>query len=48
MRHELQLLAVILIITCADIYYSGKDKSGIVPLSIALFGLHALAGWFPM
>lgn len=48
MRHELQLLAVILIITCAEIYYSGRDKSTIVPLSIALFGLHTLAGWFPM
>ncbi len=48
MRHELQLLAVILVITCAEIYYSGKDKSGVVPLSIALFGLHALAGWFPI
>ncbi|MCK6692579.1 MAG: NADH-quinone oxidoreductase subunit N [Thermoanaerobaculia bacterium] len=48
MRHELQLLAVILIVICAEIYFSGKDKSSIVPLSIALFGMHTLAGWFPM
>lgn len=48
MRHELQLLAVILIVTCAEIYYTGRDKSAIVQISIALFGLHVLAGWLPM
>lgn len=45
MRHELQLLAVILIVTCAEIYLSGRDKSRIIPLSLALFGIHMAAGW---
>lgn len=45
MRHELQLLAVILIVTCAEIYLSGKDKRGIISLSLGLFGLHVAAGW---
>ncbi|MBK8920207.1 MAG: NADH-quinone oxidoreductase subunit N [Saprospirales bacterium] len=48
MRHELQLLAVILFVICAEIYYSGRDKSGIVPLSIGLFSLHMAAGWLPV
>ena len=48
MRHELQLLAVILIIICSEIYFSGRDKSPIIPLSIGLFTLHLLAGWLPM
>ncbi len=47
MRHEFQLLAVILIVICAEIYYTGKDKSAIIPLSIGLFGIHMLAGWMP-
>ena len=45
MRHELQLLAVILIVTCTEIYLMGKDKARVVPFSIALFTLHMVAGW---
>ncbi|MBK6902360.1 MAG: NADH-quinone oxidoreductase subunit N [Saprospirales bacterium] len=45
MRHELQLLAVILIVTCTEIYLTGKDKARVVPFAIALFTLHMVAGW---
>lgn len=45
MRHEFQLLAVILIVTCTEIFLTGKDKARVIPISIALFTLHMLAGW---
>lgn len=47
MRHELQLLAVILILTGAEIYYSGRDKRPVIVLAIALFGLHGLSMILP-
>ncbi|TBW28647.1 NADH-quinone oxidoreductase subunit N [Gramella sp. KN1008] len=48
MRHELSLLAVILILLIAEIFISPGRKKHIVSIAIVLFGLHSISGFFPL
>ncbi len=45
MRHEILLLAVILLLIVAEIFISQHKKSSIVHLAIFLFGIHTLIGF---
>ena len=39
---------VVLIILSAEIYLTGKKKDGVIKLSIALFAVHTVIGFFPL
>ena len=45
MRHELLLLAVILVLVIGEIFISNTKKNSIVHLAILLFGIHTLIGF---
>ncbi|AVR44401.1 NADH-quinone oxidoreductase subunit N [Christiangramia fulva] len=48
MRHELTLLAIIMILLIAEIFIPASRKNSIVSLALLLFGLHTLSGFFPL
>ncbi len=48
MRHEIVLLAVIIVLIIAEISISKTKKSSVVHLTIFLFGLHTLIGFLNM
>lgn len=48
MRHEILLLAVIVILLIAEISINKNKKGSIVHLAVFLFGLHTVVGIFPM
>ncbi len=48
MRHEIVLVLVILTILLAELILPDKKKESIVHLSILLFGIHTLIGFFPV
>lgn len=48
MRHELTLLAIILILLIAEIFISEAKKSRVVSLALLLFGIHTVSGFFPL
>ena len=48
MRHEVLLLLVTLAILTAELILPRKKKESIVHLSILLFGIHTLVGFFPL
>ena len=48
MRHELTLLAVILILLVTEIFVPEGKKNNIVSLVILLFGIHTLSGFLPL
>ena len=45
MRHEMLLLAIILILVVAEVFTSQHKKSSIVHLSVFLFGIHTAIGF---
>ena len=46
MRHEIILLAIILLLIVAEIFMPQNKKSSIVHLAIFLFGIHTIVGFF--
>ncbi|TXG36786.1 NADH-quinone oxidoreductase subunit N [Seonamhaeicola maritimus] len=46
MRHEIILLAVILLLVVAEVSISNAKKSSVVHLAIFLFGIHTIVGFF--
>ncbi len=46
MRQELALLAVIILLVISEIFV--KNKKGLVPVALVLFGLHTLAGFIAL
>ncbi|HEX9827415.1 MAG TPA: NADH-quinone oxidoreductase subunit N [Flavobacteriaceae bacterium] len=48
MRHEMLLLAVILVLVVAEIFTPQHKKISVVHLSVFLFGIHTLIGFLPM
>jgi len=46
MRHELVLLAIILVLIIAEIFIPLNKKSSIVHLAIFMFGVHTIVGCF--
>jgi len=48
MRHEILLLAVIILLLIAEIFIPKNKKSNIVHLVVLLFGVHTVVGIFPM
>lgn len=48
MRHEILLLAVIVLLLIAEISINKNKKGSIVHLAVFLFGLHTVVGIFPM
>jgi NADH-quinone oxidoreductase subunit N len=48
MRHEILLLAIILLLILAEIFMPHNKKHSIVHLAIFLFGVHTIAGFFPL
>jgi NADH-quinone oxidoreductase subunit N len=48
MRQEILLLAVILLLLIAEIFIPKNKKNSIVHLAVLLFGVHTVAGIFPM
>ncbi len=46
MRHEILLLAIVLLLIVAEIFISKEKKSSIVHLAIFLFGIHTAIGFF--
>lgn len=46
MRHEILLLAIILLLIVAEIFMPQNKKSSIVHLAIFLFGIHTIVGFF--
>jgi len=48
MRHEIILLTIILLLIVAEIAISQAKKHSIVHLTIFLFGIHTIVGFFPM
>jgi NADH-quinone oxidoreductase subunit N len=46
MRHEILLLAIILLLVVAEIFMPQNKKGSIVHLAIFLFGIHAIVGFF--
>jgi NADH-quinone oxidoreductase subunit N len=47
MRHEILLLAIIIVLIVAEISIPRNKKSSVVHLAIFLFGLHTILGFFP-
>ena len=47
MRHEILLLAIIMVLIVAEISIPRNKKSSVVHLAIFLFGLHTILGFFP-
>lgn len=48
MRHEMLLLAIILVLLVAEIFTPQNKKTSVVHLSVFLFGIHTLIGFLPM
>ncbi len=48
MRHELTLLAIILILLIAEIFIPANKKSRVLALALLLFGIHTFSGFFPL
>jgi NADH-quinone oxidoreductase subunit N len=48
MRHEMLLLAVILVLVVAEIFTPQHKKISVIHLSVFLFGIHTLIGFLPM
>jgi NADH-quinone oxidoreductase subunit N len=46
MRHEILLLAIILLLVVAEIFMPQNKKNSIVHLAIFLFGIHTIVGFF--
>ena len=46
MRHEILLLAIILLLIVAEIFISQTKKSSVVHLAIFLFGIHTIVGFY--
>ena len=46
MRHEIILLAIILLLILAEVFIPQNKKQSIVHLAILLFGVHTLVGFF--
>jgi len=47
MRHELLLLAIILLLIVAEVFIPQNKKSSIIHLAILLFGIHSILGFLP-
>ncbi len=47
MRHEILLLAIILLLIVAEVFIPQNKKQSIVHLAILLFGVHTLVGFIP-
>ncbi len=48
MRHEILLLAILLLLIVGEIFIHKNKKSSIVHLAIFLFGIHTIVGFFDM
>ena len=48
MRHEILLLAIILLLIVAEIFIHKNKKNSIVHLAIFLFGIHTIVGFIPI
>ncbi len=48
MRHEILLLAILLLLIVGEIFIHKNKKSSIVHLAIFLFGIHTIVGFFAM
>jgi len=48
MRHEILLLAIIILLITAEIFMSQSKKGSIVHLAIFLFGIHTIIGFFSL
>jgi len=48
MRHEILLLAIILLLIAVEVFMAQNKKDSVVHLAIFLFGAHAIIGFFPM
>ena len=48
MRHEILLLAIILILLISEIFINSNKKSSIVHLAIFLFGIHTVVGFLSL
>ena len=48
MRHEMLLLAIILVLIVAEIFTPQHKKTSVVHLSVFLFGIHTLMGFLPI
>jgi len=48
MRHELILLAIILLLIVAEIFIPKHKKGSIIHLAIFLFGIHTVVGFIPL
>ena len=48
MRHEMLLLALILVLIVAEIFTSQHKKTSVVHLSVFLFGIHTMIGFLPI
>lgn len=46
MRHEILLLAIVLLLIVAEIFINQNKKGSIVHLAIFLFGIHTIVGFF--
>lgn len=48
MRHEILLLAIILLLIAVEVFVAQNKKESVVHLAIFLFGAHTIIGFFPM
>ncbi|MFD2516876.1 NADH-quinone oxidoreductase subunit N [Salinimicrobium flavum] len=48
MRHEILLLAIILLLIIAEIFIPNSKKSSIMHLALVFFGIHTVIGFFPL
>ena len=48
MRHELVLLAILLLMIVAEIFVSEKNKKNLVTLGVVLFAIHTAIGLLPL
>ena len=48
MRHEILLLAIILLLLIGEIFINSNKKSSIVHLAIFLFGIHTAVGFLSL
>ena len=48
MRHEISLLAIILLLIIAEIAIPNHKKSSILHLALVFFGIHTAAGFLPL
>ncbi|MBT8264487.1 MAG: NADH-quinone oxidoreductase subunit N [Eudoraea sp.] len=48
LRQEISLLILVLLLIIVEIFIPNNKKSAVVDLAILLFGIHTLAGFYPM